>query len=64
MRQEVTATSVSGGVRCVECGEVASGPATGWKAYLAGGFEDDPLEVVVFCPECAFRELGTAATAS
>jgi len=48
-------------VRCIECGELASSPATGWKAYLAGGFEDDPLEVVVFCPECAFRELGTGA---
>ena len=61
MRQESAATSVSGEVRCADCGELAPGPATGWKAYLAGGFEDDPLEIVVFCPECAHRELGPGA---
>lgn len=62
MRQQVVAAaSVSGDVRCTECGELASGLATGWKAYLAGGFEDVPVEVIVFCPACAFRELGTAA---
>lgn len=61
MSQEVAATSVSGEVRCAECGEPATGPATGWKAYLAGGCEDEPLELVVFCPECASRELGTGA---
>jgi hypothetical protein len=61
MRQEAAATSVSAEVRCIECGELAWGPPIGWKAYLAGGFEDEPLEVVIFCPECAFRELGTAA---
>jgi len=61
MRQEAAATSVSGEVRCIECGELASGPTNGWKAYLAGGFEDEPVEVVVYCPACAFREVGTAA---
>ena len=61
MRQELAATSISGDVRCIECGELVSGPATGWKAYLSGGFEDEPVEVIVFCPECAFRELGTGA---
>jgi hypothetical protein len=61
MRQEVAARPVSGEVRCIECGELAPGPATGWKAYLSGGFEAEPVEVVVFCPQCAFRELGTEA---
>lgn len=61
MRQEAAATTVSGEVRCIECGERASGPATNWKAYLFGGFEDEPVEVIVFCPECAFRELGMGA---
>lgn len=62
MRQQVVATtSVSGDVRCTECGELASGLATGWRAYLAGGFDDDPVEVIVFCPACVVRELGTAA---
>jgi hypothetical protein len=61
MRQEVASTSVSGEVRCIECDEPASGPATGWKAYLAGGFEGEPVEIIVFCPECAFHEFGSDA---
>jgi hypothetical protein len=28
------------------------------KAYVGGGFEEEPLEVVVFCPVCAVREVG------
>jgi hypothetical protein len=47
MRQELAATSISGDVSCIECGELVSGPATGWKAYLSGGFEDEPVEVIV-----------------
>jgi hypothetical protein len=61
MRRKVAATFVSGDVCCIECGELASGPATDWKTYLSGGFEDEPVEVIVFCPECALRELGTLA---
>ncbi len=45
-------------VRCLECGAVAQGSATGWSAYIGGGFEDEPLEVVVFCPACDAREFG------
>ena len=43
-------------VRCVECGEAAVGPAIDWGVYLSGGYENEPVEVVVFCPECALRE--------
>jgi hypothetical protein len=43
-------------VRCVECGEAAVGPAFDWGVYLSGGYENEPVEVVVFCPGCAFRE--------
>ena len=46
-------------VRCVECGLVAD-TAGGWKAYLGGGFEGEPVEVVVYCPTCAEREVGEA----
>ena len=61
MRQEVASTSVSGEVRCSECGELATGAATGWEAYFTGGFEDEPVEIVVFCPECSAREFGSDA---
>jgi hypothetical protein len=43
-------------IECVECGAVAEATAHGWKAYVGGGFEEEPLEVVVFCPVCAVRE--------
>jgi hypothetical protein len=49
----------SDAVRCVECHLVAD-TANGWKAYLGGGFEGEPVEVVVYCPACADREVGTA----
>jgi hypothetical protein len=44
-------------LRCINCGVAAEGTATGWKAYISGGFEDEPLEVAVFCPLCALREV-------
>jgi hypothetical protein len=44
-------------VRCTECGKPAVGPAFAWKAYLSGGYENDPVEVIVFCPGCALCEL-------
>jgi hypothetical protein len=43
-------------IRCVECNTAADGTAEGWEAYLGGGFEGQPLEVVVFCPGCAAYE--------
>jgi hypothetical protein len=46
----------------VECGRASGGTAVRWRAYLAAVLEDDegdgPLEVVLFCPECAGREFG------
>jgi hypothetical protein len=62
MRQEFTAVPAPGQVRCVECDAPAVGPATGWQAFLCGGFEDNPVEVVIYCPACAAREVGLAAT--
>jgi hypothetical protein len=47
-------------VRCAECGVIAA-TAPGWKAYLSGGFEVEPVEVVVFCPACTEREFGKQA---
>jgi hypothetical protein len=50
------------GVRCQECGrEDDSDDERGWKAYIAD-VDDGGEEVVVFCPRCAERELGTAST--
>jgi len=38
---------------CIECRAVSDERATGWKAYMGGGFDGDEVEVGVFCPECA-----------
>jgi hypothetical protein len=41
------------------CGTQSDYLATGWRAYLAGAFDDeDEEEIVLFCPECARREFG------
>jgi hypothetical protein len=50
---EVTTGST---IRCVECETEADGTAEGWRAYLCGGFEGEPLEVLVYCPACDARE--------
>lgn len=43
-------------LRCLECGSLADVHAHGWRGYLGGGFEGEPLEVGIYCPECAARE--------
>lgn len=45
-------------LRCLECGAVSHDCAYGWKALLGGGYEGEPLEVGIFCPDCAEREFG------
>lgn len=45
-------------VRCIECDVVAEGSAPGWKAYLGGGLDGEPVEVVIYCPQCAARGFG------
>ena len=47
-------------LRCEECGKEArtEEEAHDWRAYLTVGEEDEPEEVVVYCPECAKREFG------
>jgi hypothetical protein len=44
---------------CIECDANSSGNAPGWCAMIADDPDEpgDP-EVVVYCPECAARELG------
>jgi hypothetical protein len=45
-------------LRCAECGTV-SPDALGWRGHRAGELDpDDEPEVLVFCPDCAERELG------
>lgn len=43
MRQRLT---------CEECGRERAASERGWQAYLATD-EDEPAEVVVYCPDCA-----------
>jgi len=45
-------------IRCVECDGVAVGSAAGWRASIGGGFDGEPLEVIIYCPRCALRECG------
>jgi hypothetical protein len=44
-------------LQCVECGRVSREGERGWTAHLTVD-EDDPAEVVVYCPECDEREFG------
>jgi hypothetical protein len=45
-------------LRCLDCGVESDRFATGWQAYLLHGVEgESDTEVLVFCPECAEREL-------
>jgi hypothetical protein len=46
-------------VTCVECGREQPFRERGWRAYLTSD-EDEPAEAVVYCPECAAREFGSA----
>jgi hypothetical protein len=41
---------------CVECVQLSEGRAHGWRAYLVGGLDGEPLAVVVLCPGCVERE--------
>lgn len=44
----------------VECGRVARENERGWRAHLTDD-EDEPAEVVVYCPDCDSREFRDAA---
>jgi hypothetical protein len=44
-------------LQCVECGRVSREAERGWTAHLTVD-EDEPVEVVVYCSECAEREFG------
>jgi hypothetical protein len=48
-----------GAQACVECGREQASVARGWRAYLTVD-EDEPVEAVVYCPECAEREFGVS----
>jgi hypothetical protein len=45
-------------LRCIECG-AESERGVGWEARIADSDEDEPAEVVAFCPVCAEREFRT-----
>ena len=47
-------------VRCIECGRVAAKEARGWRAYIVDDPDDEgeELEVAIYCPRCAEREVG------
>lgn len=49
----------SSDLRCAECDRRAPTTAQGWKAEIGDDVrDDDPPEVVMFCPECWSREFG------
>ena len=49
---EALAQLVRGSLMCCECGAV-DWITRSWRAYLT---EDEPAEVVVYCPTCACRD--------
>ena len=50
---------------CVECHRAdRQGDGRGWKADLAGGHDDQQLELAVLCPECSAREIADDARRS
>ena len=50
----MSAESVATAPRCVECGDVwLPADADRWRAYPT---DDEPPELVFFCPECAEGE--------
>jgi hypothetical protein len=42
-------------LQCVECGRDSRENERGWTAHLTVD-EDEPVEVVVYCPDCHERE--------
>jgi hypothetical protein len=49
-------------MRCVECGRESEveAHAIGWIAFRVDlPDDDDPPEVIVYCPDCAAREFGS-----
>jgi hypothetical protein len=50
---------VAGPLVCAECGTTARPTAKGWKAEIGDDLrDDDPPDVVTFCPACWDREFG------
>jgi Zn finger protein HypA/HybF involved in hydrogenase expression len=45
-------TSLEATLTCLECGE-ESEDGRGWQAFV-----DEELELLVYCPACAAREVG------
>ena len=43
---------------CEECGRVSRQDERGWTAHLTVD-EDEPAEVVLYCPKCDERESGS-----
>ena len=55
-REHFTSISELARLTCLECGTRSDEQARGWRAYIGGGHDDDPVEVGVYCPDCAARE--------
>lgn len=47
---------VSGLLVCAECVRVSDEGARAWRAFLVGGLDGEPVEIVILCPGCAERE--------
>jgi hypothetical protein len=44
-------------LQCVECDRISREGERGSTAHLTAD-EDEPVEVVIYCPECEEREFG------
>jgi hypothetical protein len=42
---------------CVECGRAQTDGERGWRSYVTVD-EDEPVEAIILCPDCAEREFG------
>lgn len=54
--QAHTSITETARLTCLECGARSDEHARGWRAYIGGGFDNGPVEVGAFCPDCAARE--------
>jgi hypothetical protein len=57
---EGRAVDTTNRLQCIEYGCVSQESERNWTARLTVD-EDEPVEAVVYCPECAAREFGYRA---
>ena len=46
-------------LKCLECGAESDESARGWRAYVGGDVDGEPIAFGIYCPACAAREFGS-----